>query len=144
MTLRRINLKGNSTIDSGLVRLGAILVQQDKFVEAEPLLRECLDIRQEELPKRHRLIPYAMSILGASLAGQRKFAEAEPLLLNGFTGMAGAPDTSETRKRKALERLVKLYESWHAVEPDAGYDGMAVEWRAKPPQDTLPQPASHP
>ena len=31
--------------------------------------------------------------------------------------------------REALERVVKLYESWHAAEPGKGYAEKAAEWR---------------
>ena len=43
-------------------------------------------------------------------------------------------------KRQALERIIKLYESWHAAEPGKVYDAKAAEWRAKlPPENTKSQ-----
>ena len=36
-----------------------------------------------------------------------------------------------SRKQAALERVVKLYEFWHAAEPDAGHDARAAEWRTE-------------
>ena len=40
----------------------------------------------------------------------------------------------------ALERIVALYESWHATEPDQGYNAKAAEWRAKLPAEAETQP----
>ena len=84
-----------------------------------------------------------MSVLGESLAGQaadrsltvaariEKLREAEPLLLEGYEGMNDHTDAPEDRKREALERIVNLYETWRAVEPETGYDAQAAEWGAK-------------
>ena len=74
-----------------------------------------------------------------------KLREAEPLLLEGYEGMKDHPDAPDERKREALERIVNLYEAWHAAEPDDegdhGRDAhatkadthatKAAEWRAK-------------
>ncbi|HEY3242489.1 MAG TPA: tetratricopeptide repeat protein, partial [Phycisphaerae bacterium] len=110
--------------------------------EAEPLLRECLSIRERALPDdqpqvwlRHN----TKSLLGAALMLQDRFAEAEPLLLGGYNGMKDDPRVpppgpatgGADRKREALERIVKLYEAWHAAEPGKGHDAQAAEWRAK-------------
>ena len=90
-----------------------------------------------------------LSVLGESLAGQaadrsltvaarfdasariEKLREAESVLLEGYDGMKDHPDAPEDGKRKTLERIVSLYETWHAVEPDTGYNAQAAEWRAK-------------
>ncbi len=45
--------------------------------------------------------------------------------------MKDHPDATDLRKAEALERIVNLYEAWHAAEPDEGYDAKAAEWRAK-------------
>ena len=65
-----------------------------------------------------------------------KLREAEPLLLNGYAKLnenaESIPEAARTlRLRQALERIVKLYESWDAAEPGQGYDAEAAEWRAK-------------
>ena len=36
-----------------------------------------------------------------------------------------------SRTRSALERIVRLYDEWHAAEPDAGYEAKAAEWRTE-------------
>ena len=58
------------------------------------------------------------------------------MLLDGYQGLNKNPDAipkqyREDRQREALERIVNLYESWHAAEPDAGHDVKAAEWRVR-------------
>ena len=81
-----------------------------------------------------------MSVLGESLSRQGKFAEAEPLLLDGYAGMTERPDAPDERKAEALQRIIDLYDVWHAAEPGEGYDAKAAEWRAKLPPEAEAQP----
>ena len=123
-------------VAGSLIVLGKNLVQQEKFDEAEPLLRECLAIRQKALPPDHWRIYSAMSILGECLTGLGQWAEAEPLLLDGYQGLHENSDAipgqyRDVRLREALERIVNLYEARHAAEPDAGHDAAVAEWRAR-------------
>jgi serine/threonine protein kinase/tetratricopeptide (TPR) repeat protein len=111
---------------NNLAALGSNLVQQHKWAEAEPVCRECLDLRQ-----RNHVEPWRVAgvqrLLGQALAGQGKFAEAEPLLLTGYQGLkeheAQIPANFKTQRlREALESLVKLYETW-------GKNDEAERWR---------------
>ena len=65
-----------------------------------------------------------------------KVREAEPLLLEAYKGLRANEDeipavVREARLREALERIVQLYDAWHAAEPDAGHDAQAASWRAQ-------------
>ena len=62
------------------------LLDAGKYDEAEPVARECLALREKEIPDDWRTFN-ARSMLGGSLLGQKKYAEAEPLLLSGYEGM---------------------------------------------------------
>jgi hypothetical protein len=96
-----------------------------------------------------------MSLLGevlveqatdASLAVEarmEKLRDAEPLLIESGDWLTRNADripqrVRAERLRQALERVVKLYELWHAAEPDAGHDARAAEWRAE--LENLPGP----
>ena len=129
-----------------LIELGMRLLEDGRHAEAEAALGECLEIRQEALPEGHWLIFNTMSVLGECIAGAtasssgapNKFAQAERLLLEAYEGMKDHPEAPDERKREALERIVKLYETWHVAEPDDegdhGRDAhatKAAEWRAK-------------
>jgi tetratricopeptide (TPR) repeat protein len=112
---------------SCLAVLGMSLLQQKKYADAEPHLRECVTIREKKLPE-HWLTFNTRSMLGAALAGQQKYSEAEPLLLQGYEGMqkreASIPPISRFRVTEALERLVGLYEA-------TGQKDKAAAWRKK-------------
>jgi hypothetical protein len=114
--------------------LGAHLVEQRKWPEADTLLRECLAIREKAQPDDWSAFN-TRSMLGASLLGQKKYAEAEPLLLAGYQGMkareARIPTAGKLRLAEAGERVVLLYEAW-------GKKDKADEWRAKVPGHSKP------
>lgn len=60
----------------------------------------------------------------------KRFEEAEPLLVEGYPVLKEESD-SPRPAQSALERIIDLYESWHAAKPNDGYGTKATEWRAK-------------
>ncbi|MHB1425998.1 MAG: DNA ligase [Gemmataceae bacterium] len=107
--------------------LGLNLLHQHKYVEAEPLLRDCLKVCEAKQPEVWTTFN-AQSLLGEALLGQKKYADAEPLLLSGYKGMkqreAKIPPPGKVRLSEARERLVQLYDAW-------GKKDKADEWRKK-------------
>jgi tetratricopeptide (TPR) repeat protein len=97
-----------------LAQVGLGLLEQKKWAEAEPLLRECLAIREKTQPD-HWATFNTQSMLGGALLGQKKYADAEPLLLKGYAGMkkrqGTIPPQGRPRLVEAAERLVQLYEA---------------------------------
>ncbi len=125
----------------GLAQLAANLLKQKKFRDAEPLLRQCLAIREKKQPDEWTTY-LARSWLGEVLLGQKKYSEAEPLLVSGYEGMKqreqAIPQPSKTRLCEALERLVHLYEA-------NGKKNEADKWRkelaeAKKKNEKVTQP----
>jgi eukaryotic-like serine/threonine-protein kinase len=108
-----------------LAGLGVNLLQQQKWTEAEVVLRECLALRAKQQPDAWTTFS-SRSMLGGALFGQKKYAEAESLLLNGYDGMkkheATIPTPGKVRLTDALERLVQLYEA-------KGNKDEAAKWR---------------
>jgi WD40 repeat protein/serine/threonine protein kinase len=108
-----------------LAQIGMALLEQEKWAEAEPFLRECLSIREKNQPDSW-LVFSAQSMLGGALLGQEKYAEAEPLLLAGYTGMkhreGTIPSVGRGRIPEAAERLVRLYDK-------TGKKDEAAHWR---------------
>jgi len=108
------------------------------------------------LAEGHWLVFNTMSVLSECLSGgtasssgsPEKFAEAERLLLDGYEGLTAAAESipesiRDQRIRQAVQRIVKLYDAWHAAElddeGDHGRDARATidthatkaaEWRA--------------
>ena len=123
---------------TALAVLGMNLLNQQKWAEAEPVLRECLAIREKALPD-HWGTFNARSLLGGSLLGQKKYALAEPLVLSGYEGMkareATIPERQKWKLTRACKRVVQLYEAWARPEKTA-------EWRRKLESTTPELPAS--
>jgi hypothetical protein len=108
-----------------LATLGDVLVQIKRFPEAEPVLRECLTLREKNIPADWRVFS-TKSLLGESLLGQKKYAVAEPLLRAGYEGLKVRREALSPSNRgfvaQAAERLIQLYEAWDKPEE-------ATKWR---------------
>jgi tetratricopeptide (TPR) repeat protein len=111
----------DTQLADGLAVFGLFLLNHKQHAEAEPILRECLQIRTAKIPN-DPLRYNAISMLGGSLLGQGRYDEAEPLLVEGYEKMA--PSFAAERRLQALERIVDLYESWGRHED-------ARTWKAK-------------
>jgi hypothetical protein len=124
---RRTSPTTKISITGPLVFLGQVLVKQDKFADAEPVLREALAF-MSPTQKKSWLAPRIESLLGMSLLGQDRYADAEPFLLEGFEGLnklrAQLPFGGETYIPDAHARIVQLYEKWGKPE-------VASDWRSK-------------
>ncbi len=111
--------------DGALAVLANARLHEGKFAEAEGLARECLTIREIQIPDDW-LTFNARSMLGGSLLGQKKYLEAEPLLLAGCEGMkqreVKIPPEGKVCLNETLQRLIQLYEATHRAE-------QAAEWR---------------
>jgi tetratricopeptide (TPR) repeat protein len=114
------------SLASDLASLGADLLQDAKYAEAERPLRESLALRARYIPEDTPRFE-AMSLLGEALTGQAKYDEAEPLLIQGYEGLK-ARATSHT---DAAARLVRLYVAW-------GKPAKAAEWKPRAGLPDLP------
>jgi tetratricopeptide (TPR) repeat protein/tRNA A-37 threonylcarbamoyl transferase component Bud32 len=148
--LRRALPAGSAEFAGKLASISLDLVKDGKLVEAreaEPLLRECLEIRVKAIPGDWR-VGNTRSLLGGAIlliaeldpaltpeARALRMREAEPLLLEGQQWMkereAAIPPEGKVRLTEALERVAQLYEAWNKAEPGQGYDTKAAEWKAK-------------
>jgi serine/threonine protein kinase/Tfp pilus assembly protein PilF len=94
--------------------LGLALLEQKKWSDAEPVLRDCLASRQKQIPDSWQTFHTQLQ-LGVALLGQKRYDEAEPLLLNGFEGMKerekDIPPQAKAGLAEAAWRLVQLYET---------------------------------
>ncbi len=115
-------LRTDDALEGLLVERGRKYIANGEFLDAEKLLRVCLLTRQKELPPGHWLIADTRSLLGEAVAGLRRYDEAETLLLEACVGLKTSSEASPERKRDAVARIVRLYESWKKPEK-------AREWR---------------
>jgi tetratricopeptide (TPR) repeat protein len=108
---------GSLQLGQLLADTGTQLLEVREFARAEPILRECLVVR-EQLAETNQVLPWkvasAKSMLGAALLGRKKYADAEPLLLAGYNGLKKdeklIPPGLDSIPR-ALQCLVDLYEA---------------------------------
>jgi len=97
---------------SWMFGLGLVLLKQQKWSEAEPILREALEVLQKTVPDAWATFA-GRSALGDSLLGMGQYAGAEPLIVSGYEGLkaraATIPRQYKSRLTEAAERVVRLY-----------------------------------
>lgn len=120
-----------------LAALGLNLVQQEKWVEAEPILRECLAIREKKLPDAWNSFN-TRSQLGGALLGQKKFADVESLLLTGYEGMKtrekAIPPQAAGRIPEALDRLIEFYTATNKTDEVKKWQAERAKYPVVPPK----------
>ncbi|MCL6503416.1 MAG: tetratricopeptide repeat protein [Pirellulales bacterium] len=103
-----------------LAALGLNLLRQEKWREAEAVLRECLAIRQKQQAEAWTTFE-TQFLLGESLLGQEKYAEAEPLLRSGYEGLKARQNeipqpVRAQRLIEAVDRLIARYLALNRAE----------------------------
>jgi non-specific serine/threonine protein kinase/serine/threonine-protein kinase len=74
-------------------------------------------------------------ILARTRASQRKFALAEANYKEAYDRFIAARGPTSKGAQASATELANLYATWHEVDPKAGHDAQAAEWRSrvKPP-----------
>jgi serine/threonine protein kinase/Tfp pilus assembly protein PilF len=116
---------------AALAELAVTLIAERKFIEAEPIARECLEFRRKHYRPESWRTSSARVLLAECLLGQKQYADAEPLLLSGYEGMRQQQDKPvsnayrrQPQLKKALELLAQFYE-------ETGRSDRAAEWKQK-------------
>jgi tetratricopeptide (TPR) repeat protein len=125
---RRQVLGAQHPVTAGtLMSLGRVLLKQQKYAEAEPLLREAAGVLEKKTPEAWPRFN-TENMLGAALAGQGKYQDAEPMLLSGYEGLVAResliPFPLQVNIEQAGQRIVQLYSDWGKAE-------QAAAWREK-------------
>lgn len=117
--------------------LGNYLIKLGRFDEAAELLEEYEPAARRTCAKD---VPFLLGIyltkLGQARSGQSRFAEAEAALLEAVGLNTANFGEADRRTKGCIEQLVTLYDSWHKVDPQAGHEAQAAEWRAKLADDS--------
>jgi serine/threonine protein kinase/tetratricopeptide (TPR) repeat protein len=129
--IRQALPKDSPQLANLLAQIGLGLLEQQEWAEAEPLLRECLTIREKTQPDVWNTFN-AQAMLGAALLGQKKHADAEPLLRKGYEGMKqreeAIPSPSKKLLPETIGRLIELYSVTNRPEE-------AKRWQAERAKD---------
>ena len=114
--LRGIKWVPKLQLAQGLFDVGVLRLDQDDAKGAEDLLRESLDIRNNQMPHGHVQVAVSKSALGGCLVQLGQFAEAEPLLTEAHTVLKGELGAESRPTKTALRRLIELYDQWKKPE----------------------------
>src|SRR5262249_26255662 len=115
---------GEADLASSLTGLGSVLTKKGRANEAEPLLREGLEIRKKVLAQGDWRIALTESVLGSCSARLGRHDQAEPRLLGGYAALHAAQGAPPWSLREGLDSIIQLYESWDRPEE-------AQKWRAQ-------------
>jgi hypothetical protein len=122
--------------------LGINLIHQKKYSDAEPILRESLQLGEKLVPKKQAAAWEAASIksmLGEALMGQKKYTETETLLLAGYEGLKGnakaIPEAGRYENMsEAIQRLIDLYKITNKPEDVKKWQGEKAKYRPLAPR----------
>jgi tetratricopeptide (TPR) repeat protein len=95
-----------------VVNLARVQVARNQAVEAEPALRQVLEVRQRLYPAGDWRIAQVQSLLGASLTKQARYADAEALLLEAAKALKPVPGPQGREQRDNAARLEALHATW--------------------------------
>jgi len=113
-----------------LENLGRTLVAAGRPAEAQPLVEQCIALRDEHQTNHWRGFS-ARALLGTVLLARNQRAEAERSLLTGYEGMQSRTDImpaeGKLRLKETVEQIVRLYEV-------LGNLAQAAEWQRKLPE----------
>jgi hypothetical protein len=118
-----------------LAQLGTALLEMRGYADAEPILRECLALREKTQPDIWTTFN-TLSQLGGALLGQEKYADAEPLLLKGYEGLKARektiPPQGAIRVPEALDRLIELYTATNKPDEVKKWQAERAKYPASP------------
>jgi serine/threonine protein kinase len=139
--VRKTLPKDSPQLAGMMAQFGMSLLEMKGYTEAEPLLRECLAIREKTQPDEWTTFN-TQSLLGGALLGQKKSADAEPLLLKGYEGMKARektiPPQAATRLPEALDRLIELYTATNKPDEVKKYQELRAKYPT--PKEAAPKP----
>lgn len=127
---------GHSLIFTAKSLQGENYIRIQQPAAAEPICRECLEVRQKTIPD-HFLTFNSMSLLGWSLSRQKKFKQAEPMLLNGYAGLKAREKKIPARARSmidnAVRRIIEFYEAQDDTVKVREWKQKLIQQRTKKP-----------
>lgn len=103
------------------VGLAGVRMDQRRFADASPLLRDAVAIRRGGLPEGHRYIGDALVELGRCLTALGRFADAERELLEAHQLFIEAVGATDSRTARARRGLAELYNAWGRPDDAARY-----------------------
>ena len=101
--------------------LGDLFFAKGQYDEALRLYQQALDIYQKSLPPDHWMVNLTRSHIGGCLTQLKRYREAEEQLLTAHAGLKTVRGDQHDLTRKAVSRLIELYEAWGKPDQAAPY-----------------------
>jgi len=120
--------------------MSALLRNLERYEEAEAFGAEAVLRGRSALPAGHWAHAVHLSDHARTLAAMNRFAEAEAELIEAHKTFVGALGENHEHTISTVRALIDLYDAWHTLEPDAGYDARAAEWRDRETPRAAKQP----
>jgi tetratricopeptide (TPR) repeat protein len=99
-------------------------LQQENFVEAEPIARLAYELRRKHSPDHWRVF-YSQVLLGHALTGLKRYPEAEPHLRESLAKLdaqlAKLPSPARGARLQAIESLAEVLSATGRAEEAAEY-----------------------
>jgi tetratricopeptide (TPR) repeat protein len=114
---------------SSISNMGSLLYMQGKYDEAMPYYVEDLETSRRVLGDEHSSTLGSISNMGLLLYSQGKYEEAMPYCVEVLETSRRVLGDEHEYTLNAIRNLAKLHDAWHEVEPDAGHDAKADEYR---------------
>ncbi len=108
-------------VGTSLNNLASLLYHKGQYSEAEKLQQQAIAIYQKSLKPEHWMIQRSRSHLGACLSKLKRYREAEEQLLPAYAGLKAMRGDQHALTRKAVSRLIELYEAWGKPDQAAPY-----------------------
>ena len=109
---RRLLGDDHSLTANSLLQLATSHLASGQLQAAEDAARRGLEALSRALPAGNAQLALGESVLGAVLSERGRYAEAEPLLVESYLRLQRERGHAPRPTRTALERVVRLYESW--------------------------------
>ena len=124
---------GEQDYVGGTVALALAMTRNGKAAEAEPMLRESLELARANHLLGNALPDNISSALGECLLAQQRYAEAEPCLLAGYAGLQKNSAGQPPALVPVVARLHELYTAWNKPDQAARFaDNAAIPPAPKP------------
>jgi tetratricopeptide (TPR) repeat protein len=132
VAMREETAKGENSTDARYLNaLAGLYKGQGKYVEAESLYVECLEVRTAALGENHPDTLESMNNLAALYDSQGKYAEAESLYGKCLEGWTAALGENHPHTLSSMNNLAVLYDSQGKyVEAESLYEKCLEGWTA--------------
>lgn len=121
-------LKARLSLNAGLSRQAQVLLSQNDYSGAEPILTEAIKLIDPPPAGKEALFGGLQALLGSLYEKQRRYAEAEPYLLRALDYRSKIAGPADAEMPTMLYNLASLYGNLRRPEDTISYAVRAIAW----------------